>query len=234
MYFPYPGFFHKLSLADVFVVMDDAQYDKRFTNRNSILDPNGPTRLTVPINKKQKFSANMFVEINNEIPWSEYHWKKICMCYGRAKFFQAYKNYFENLFARQWRLLFDLDFETLKKVMSWLGIRIPVIRESEVRISGEGTQRLINVCKAIGADTYVSGTGGKNYMNEKLFERNNVRLEYQSYLQNHYPQRFTQYFVPNLSIIDMLFNMGPLSSRVIAESTISLKHDRPVLMPAVR
>ena len=95
MYFQYPGFFHKLSLADIFVIMDDVQYDKRFTNRNVILDPNGQTGLSVPINKKQKFLQNLMVEINNSIPWRDFHSKKIYMCYANAKFFWWFWNYFE-------------------------------------------------------------------------------------------------------------------------------------------
>ena len=216
MYFPYPGFFHKLSLADIFVIMDDVQYDKRFTNRNVILDPNGQTGLSVPINKKQKFLQNMMVEINNSIPWRDYHSKKIYMCYANAKFFGRYWNYFEELYKQEWHLLSDLDFETIKAVMNWLSLRIPIVRESELNVKGEGTERLINTCKAIGADTYVSGIGGRNYLDEKQFERNNLRLEYQNYSPTPYPQRFTKTFVPNLSIMDMLFNVGSLSSEVIS------------------
>ena len=76
-FFPYPGFFHKLGCADAFVIMDDVQYDKRFTNRNRILAPQGPMWLTVPIDKADKFSSNMTVEVNNALPWRVEHWKKI-------------------------------------------------------------------------------------------------------------------------------------------------------------
>lgn len=235
MYFPYPGFFHKLRLADVFVIMDDVQYDKRFTNRNFILDPNGPTRLTVPINKQQKFSQNMVVQINNALPWAEYHWTKIHMCYANAKFFRLYSDYFEKLYKRQWDLLFDLDFETVKKMMDWLNIRIPVIRESELNIGGEGTHRLINVCKSLGADTYISGRGGKNYMDEKLFESNHITLEYQNYKPIAYPQRFTKTFVPDLSTIDLLANMGPNAAEVLSsKQLVSADQIEPIPAEAVR
>ena len=221
MYFPYPGFFHKLAMSDVFVIMDDVQYDKRYTNRNVILDPHGPTRLTVPINKKDKFSANMSVEINNEMPWAEYHWKKMRMCYANAKYFNLYSDYFEDLYKRQWDMLFELDLETMKKVMEWLEIRIPIIKESELHVRGEGTRRLINVCKAIGADTYVSGRGGRNYLDEQLFESNSVKLEYQDYSPSPYAQRFTKTFIPDLSIIDMIANLGPSAQTLLKQSQIT-------------
>ena len=217
-YFPYAGFFHKLSLADVFVIMDDVQYDKRFTNRNRIISPNGEMWITVPINKDHKFSPNCMVEINNDLDWREMHLRKIFYSYSKTKFFHIYKNYFESLYSKDWNLLFELNFETIKQVIKWLGIKIDIVRESELKVSGESTQRLANVCKALGADTYVSGSGGTGYLDEKIFEKHNVRLEYQKYRCRPYLQHLSEQFIPNLSIIDMLANVGPGSLQLISES----------------
>jgi hypothetical protein len=213
-FFPYPGFFQKLSAADAFVIMDDVQYDKRFTNRNKILAPQGPIWLTVPIDKADKFSSNMTVEVNNAVPWRAEHWKKLTYSYKNSAFFHLYREYFEDLYGREHGLLFDLDLETTRAVMRWLDLDIPVVRESELGVTGEGTQRLVNVCRAMGADTYVSGVGGKNYMNEGLFREHGVTLQYQPYAPTPYPQRFVSEFVPNLSILDMLFNVGPESRKL--------------------
>ena len=207
-FFPYPGFFHKLSMADAFVVMDDVQYDKRFTNRNRILAPQGPTWLTVPIDKSDKFMPNADVEVNNSLSWRQEHWKKITYSYKNSKWFHLYREYLEALYQRPHDRLFDLNLETLQTVMKWLEIDIPVVRESRIGATGEGTQRLVNVCKAMGADVYVSGVGGKGYMEEKLFQENGIELRYQEYSPIPYPQRFAAEFVPNLSILDMLFNVG--------------------------
>ena len=223
-YLPYPGFFHKLSLGDIFVIMDDVQYDKRFTNRNRVIATNGWTWITVPINKKQKFSLNMEVEINNELPWKEIHWKKILYSYKNSKYFHLYKDYFEKLYKKEWDFLFDLDFELVKQVVNWLGIKIKIIRESELNIKGESTQRLIDVCKKVGADTYISGVGGKNYMDEKLFEKSNMKLIFQNYNHPQYPQRMSKSFIPDLSIIDMLSNVGHDSMKVISEE-IKLEYE---------
>lgn len=214
-FFPYPGFFHKLSIADVFVIMDDVQYDKRFTNRNKIMATQGWTWLTVPINKDHKFLPNMLVEINNELPWRQHHWKKIYHSYANAPFFHLYKSYFENLYEREWKFLFDIDFKTLKKTLEWLDIRIEIIKESELKVNGSATERLVNVCKSIGADTYVSGCGCAEYMDEKLYQKNGIKLEYQNYRSLPYKQHLSDSFIPNLSIIDLLFNVGPDSMRVI-------------------
>ena len=214
-YFPYPGFFHKLSMADVYVIMDDVQYDKRFTNRNRIIATNGATWITVTIKKGHKFLQNMQVEINNDLPWRENHWKKIWQSYANAPYFHLYKDSLESLYLKNWDFLFDLDFETLKMVTRWLGLKVEIVRESELNITGASTERLINACKSVGADTYISGPGGKNYLDEKLFQRSNLILVYQGYAATPYRQRLSKTFVQDLSIIDLLANMGPESRDVV-------------------
>ena len=214
-FFPYPGFFHKLSIVDTFVVMDDVQYDKRFTNRNQILAPQGPTWLTVPIEKADKFGPNLAVKVNNELPWREEHWKKLTYSYKNSPWFQLYGEYLSGLYQKRHDMLFDLDLETTAMVMKWLGIDIPIVRESQLGVTGEGTQRLVNVCKAMGAETYVSGPGGKNYIDQRSFDERGVKLEYQRYEPTPYPQRFVREFVPNLSILDLLFSVGQESRRLV-------------------
>jgi hypothetical protein len=216
-YFPYGGFFQKVSLSDLYVVMDDAQYDKRFTNRNRIIAPRGPIWISVPINKKQKFAPNSQVEINNEMAWKDLHWKRLQLSYNNSRFFHLYKDYFEQIYNRNWEMLIDLDLSTLKQVISWLGLKTKVILESELKVTTKSTERLVDVCKAVGADTYVAGTGSKNYMNESLFTRNNVLVEYQKWAPIRYRQHLASVngFIPNLSIIDMLANLGPDTLKVI-------------------
>ena len=190
--------------------MDNTQYDKRFTNRNKIIVPNGSTWISVPINKDHKFSPNNIVEINNNIDWRKEHWDKIWHSYSKSKFFHLYKDYFEKLYSQDWNYLFDLDFETLRKTIDWLGLNIKIIKESELNLKGEGTMRLINGCKSVGADTYITGSGlpGKKYMDESLFEENNIDIIHQNYKSVNYEQHFSKPFIPDLSIIDLLFNVG--------------------------
>jgi WbqC-like protein family len=217
-YLPYPGFFHKLTLADALIVMDDVQYDKRFTNRNKILAPQGPIWLTVPIDKSDKFGRNMDVKVNNSLSWREEHWKRMSYSYRNAKWFDSYSGFFEELYGSEYEFLCDLDMDITKRLMGWLGVHPKVFRESELNVRGNGTERLVNACKAVGADTYVSGRGGKNYMDEKMFAESGISLIYQSYMAKPYPQRFSTRFVPDLSVADMLFNVGPESAKLVAES----------------
>ena len=208
-YFPYFGLFHKINQADVFVVQDDVKFDERVTNRNKIISSTGYTRLNVPIVKGHKFFEIKDVKINNLILWRKIHWKKITSGYNNAEYFHLYKDYFEKLYEKEWEFLFELNFETLKKCIEWLGIKTEIIIESELNVNGTSTERLVNVCKAVGADTYLSGIVGKDYLNEALFEKNNINLKYKNYKSITYTQNLSKTFIPNLSIIDVLANNGP-------------------------
>ena len=216
-YFPYPGFFHKINQADVFVIQDDVKFENRVTNRNKIISSSGYTWINVPIKKGHKSLPIMDVKINNEIPWGKINLKKICAGYNKAKFFHLYKDYFENLFKKEWNSIFDLNFETIKQVLRWLDIKVEIVIESELRVSGQPTERLVKVCKKLGADTYISGIGGKRYLDEKLFEKNEITLKYQNYDPITYVQHTSKSFIPNLSIIDLLVNVGSESGKLLKE-----------------
>ncbi len=201
-------------------MMDNTQYDKKFTNRNKIKIPDGWSWLTVPINKEHKFLPNKLVEINNKENWKEMHWKKITRSYTNSKFFKKnYKSFFEEVYNKEWKFLFELNSELLRQIIDWLGLKIQIIKESELNINGNSTERLVNVCKELGAETYVSGVGGKEYMNEKLFQKNNIKIEYQKFQCPTYTQIFGGDFIPDLSIIDLLFNNGPKSLSILTEDT---------------
>ena len=217
-YFPYPGFFHKISQADVLVIQDDVQFDKKATNRNKIISSTGYTWINVPIKKGHQLLPIMDVKINNEIPWRRKNYKKICAGYNKAKFFHLYKDYFENLYKKEWENIFDLNFETIKQIIRWLDIKVKIVIESELGVSGQPTERLVNVCKKLGADTYISGIGGKKYLDEKSFEKNKIILKYQNYNAIRYIQHLSKSFIPNLSIIDLLANMGSESGKLLKES----------------
>ena len=217
-YFPYPGFFHKINQADVFVIQDDIKFVNKITNRNKIISSSGYTWINVPIKKGHQSLPIMDVKINNEIPWKKINFKKVCAGYNKAKFFHLYKDFFENLYKKEWNNIFDLNFETIKQVLIWLNIKTKIVIESELDVSGQHTERLVNVCKKLGADTYISGIGGKKYLDEKLFEKNKIILKYQNYAPIRYLQHTSKSFIPNLSIIDLLANVGSESGKLLKES----------------
>ena len=106
----------------------------------------------------------------------------------------------------------------MKKVFDWLDIKTEIILESELDVTGTSSKRLLNICKKLGADTYISGIGGKRYLDEKLFEKNKIILKYQNYNPIRYLQHSSKSFIPDLSIIDLLANMGSKSGKLLKEN----------------
>ncbi len=202
-------------MVDVLVVMDATQYDKRFTNRNRILDTHGEVWLTVPIHKEDRFSPNRVVRINEEIPWRADHWRKIMVSYANAKYFNLYKEELKEFYDTLWVNLLDLDLGATRKAMEWSGIDIPIVLESELPVYSTGSRRLIDICESIGADTYISGRGGFEYLDVDLFKDNGVAVEFQEYSASPYPQRFATEFVPDMSVLDLIANVGPDSAELV-------------------
>jgi len=220
-YFPYPGFFQKVSISDVYVVLDKAQFQFDITNRNKIITPDGSwTRISVPIKKGQKFFEIRNVEINNDLPWAEENWNLIHKSYNESPFFDLYKVFLDSLYKKNWNLILDLNLQILKKIFDWLDIKTEIVLESELNITSTSSERLLDICKKLGADTYISGIGGKRYLDEKLFEKNKITLKYQSYDPITYVQHISKSFIPNLSIIDLLFNEGTDRSQEILKNSI--------------
>ncbi len=207
-YLPYPGFFHKVSHSDVLIVQDVTKFDERFSNRNKIISSTEWTWLTVPIKKNHKDYLLKDVQIFNDLKWNKVHRKKLESAYNKSNFFNKYNTDLNLILEQKWEMLLELNMTIIKKINDWLKIKTKIIYESELGIEGEATNRLINICKAVNADVYLSGDMGHDYLNEELFKQNEIELRYQNYTPKQYNQILSREFIPNLSIIDMLSNIG--------------------------
>ena len=207
-YLPYPGFFHKVNHSDVLIVQDVTKFDERFSNRNRIISSTEWTWLTVPIKKNHKDFLIKDVQIFNDLKWNRIHKKKIESAYNKSDFFNKYKTDLNSILEQKWEMLLELNMTLMKKIFDWLEIKTKIIYESELGVSGKATDRLINICKSLNADIYLSGDMGHDYLNEELFKQNEIELQYQNYKPKHYNQILSKEFIPNLSIIDMLSNIG--------------------------
>jgi len=205
---PYPGFFHKVSHSDVLIVQDVTKFDERFSNRNKIISSTEWTWLTVPIKKNHKDYLLKDVQIFNDLKWNKIHRKKLESAYNKSNFFNKYKTDLNLILEQKWEMLLELNMAIIKKIFDWLKIKTKIIYESELGIEGEATNRLINICKVVNADVYLSGDMGHDYLNEELFKQNEIELKYQNYTPKQYDQILSREFIPNLSIIDMLSNIG--------------------------
>jgi len=194
--------------SDSFVFLDNVEYTRSFINRNKIKTPNGWMWLTLPVKKDHRVQSKINqVEIDNSRNWKMEHWKSIQRNYGKAEYFNQFKDFFENIFSKEWTKLSDMNIFIIKKLSKFLGIERKFFEASKLNVSGKGTELLINICKAVGATGYFSGQGSKNYMDDIKFKKQNIKLTYQEIKHPQHKQRFGK-FIPNLSFIDILFNEG--------------------------
>jgi hypothetical protein len=209
-YMPGLRFFAKMKACDLFVYMDDVQYEKReFQNRNKIRAGSGWQYLTVPVMVKGRFSQNISaVEINPTCEWRPEHLRAITTNYARAKYFKTYLPPLESLYAKQYPLLGEAALATITFLKDAFGIKTPVRFSSEFKVTSVSTQRLVDLCKAAGADEYHSGAGARDYLDEKLFRESKIKLSWQDFKIKPYPQVF-EGFEPNMSALDLLLNCGP-------------------------
>lgn len=221
-YIPWLGYFDKIRKSDCFVFLDRVQYKEReFQNRNKILTRAGWIWLTVPVISKglgrQLISG---VEIDNSAGWGREHSLSIKSAYGRAEFWPLHAPFFEDLYARQWKKLAELNVHIIEYLMKTLAITTPVRFEAELGICGTKTDRIIEICAKLKADTYLSGAGGRDYLEEDKFTKAGIKLEYQDFVHPVYRQQFMKTkedFQPHMSALDLIFNEGPSSGDILGK-----------------
>jgi len=208
-YLPWLGFFDQMRRADTFVYYDDVQYDAHgWRNRNRIKTQNGPMWLTVPVRHRGQGSPKILdVDIDNRTPWPRKHLMSLRQAYARAPFADRCLPALEELLHRKWERLVDLDIACAALLAEWLGVRRRVERSSALGIGGDRSERLVNICRHVGASQYLSGDAARSYLDVPLFERHGVRVEWQQYVHPTYPQLHGE-FVPYLSALDLVLNCG--------------------------
>lgn len=218
-YLPWIGFFHKLSLCDGIVLLDHVQYEKNGpTNRNQIKGVNGALRLTVPVRMKGRFGqAVKDVEIDPAGGWGERHWKTMSQAYARAPYFLEHAPWFEALYARAWERLAPLNEEIIRYLAGAFGLSPRIWRSSELPAEGTKSEMLAGLCRAVGADGCLTGTGSKDYLDPAVFTAAGIRHEFHAFRHPVYPQGRGA-FVSHLSAVDLLFHAGPGAREVLSGS----------------
>ena len=219
-FLPWLGFFSKIIHSDMFVVGDHVQYrNKGFQNRNRIKTPNGAQWLSVPIIHDWGQAINKVQILDREqngIFWSNLHLRTLQVNYGKAPYYDNYIGTFEKIYKRGHKLLADINMEFLKAVFEILGIDVQMKKTSEMNLTKSKTELIVEICQTLGADAYLSGLKGAEYMDMNLLEKNRIKIVYNHYEHPTYAQQYTKLgFLSNLSVIDLIFNEGPKSPEII-------------------
>jgi len=209
-YIPWKGYFDLINMVDEFILYDDVKYSRGdWRNRNKIKTPQGLKWLTIPVEVKGKYFQKINETKISEKGWGKKHWNSIKQNYSKAKYFKEYKDIFEDLFLNCNEVyLSQINFKFINVINEILGIKTKIRWSSEFDLVDGKSERLLGICKDCNADIYLSGPAAKGYLDEELFKREGIKVEWMDY--NGYPE-YEQLYPPfehGVTILDLIFNEG--------------------------
>jgi len=216
-YLPWSGLFQKALRADLLVLLDNVQFPRgqSWVNRNRIKGPADVIWMTVPVRKKGRgLQIIREVEIYHERDWWRKHLLTLRHSYGHAPYFEEHSGFFEEVFAREWKRLLDLNVTVLSYLKDSLGLETEFKLASSLGVSGRGTQLLVELCEMSEATAYVTSRAARKYIDRSAFKRRGIEILFNDFRRPIYPQLWGP-FIPNLSAVDLLFNCGEKSLSIL-------------------
>ena len=225
MFFPWVGMFEQVRLADVFVHYSDVPFSKgSFVNRVQVKTAQGVVWMTVPLLNQRLGQSICEVRINYQKDWCHKHRELLRQAYARTPYQKDMLKIVDSVYSEQHATLDELSKASIAAVCGYLGFdksrRFVDIQQLD--ISGNRSQRVLDTVLALDGDTYTTGLGARNYLDHKLFEAANVRVNYMDYRKTPYPQIHGE-FTPYVSILDLITNTGGDSGDYINSETIYWK-----------
>jgi len=215
-YLPWLGFFELICNCELFVLLDDVQYTKKdWRSRNRIRTKDGWRWLSVPVSTKGK--RNQLISealINPSVDWRKNHLKTIEINYHKARFFSSYFHFFERLYLTDWKYILDLDVEIINWLTGVLNIKTPIIKSSSLNTPGHKDDKIINICKALGATELYDSKAARGILNLAKFVDEKIGVKFQDYQHPVYKQVYEP-FIPYMSVIDLIFQHGPKSLHIL-------------------
>jgi hypothetical protein len=215
-YLPWKGYFDLIHDADLFIFLDDVQYTKNsWRNRNRLKGPNGPVWLTIPVGAS--ISRRICDVPLPDSSWAQVHWRTIRSIYEASPFFGDYAPFLRNLYeSPEFSTLSALNQFLIRTIaVDFFSARTRFVNSIDISTDGTSQDRVLNLLKAVGATTYISGPAGKAYLDENRFRDAGIELKWKDY--SGYPEYSQAYppFEHSVSIIDLLFCAGPDAYRYI-------------------
>lgn len=209
-YLPWIGYLAMIDRVDSFVFLDNVAFDDRsWQQRNYIRTSDDKLMLTVPVLKKGR--RGQFIRDVEVVPdgaFPEGHLRSIQNAYAKAPFFDAYAPTLFEVMRRERSRLCEMTISIIHWLMEAFGITTPTMCASAMNVTGAKADLLVDICRSLGADRYLSAPGSRGYIEESdAFQKAGVNVEYHLYEHPKYRQVGSS-FVPYLGSIDLLFNEG--------------------------
>lgn len=209
MFFPWSGMLEQVKLSNSFVFYDDVQYTRGFFNRVQIKTASGRNWITVPLQDWHQGQLINEVKIDNRIKWKQSHIGLLKQAYADAPFRKEMIDIVEDIFIRNYVTLDELAIASCMALIKYFRLdnERQFYKSSELNIPGVSTQRLVDICRSLGAKTYLTGHGAKNYLEHECFEKVSIQVKYIDYGLKQYPQ-MNGSFIPYVSSLDLIANCG--------------------------
>ena len=209
-YLPWIPYFKKILLSDVFVFLDYVQYQKNgIINRNQLKNSNGKFWLTVPVLNPMKKKISE-VEIDNNSNWKKKHLSSIKNNYLKSSNYNFFTKYINPIFNKNNKNISDFNIELIKIIVDkFFKKDIKFVRQKNIQTKKKSTDLIIEICKELQATHYISGLGGKNYLDLNKFSNNDIGIEFvENTLPNKYNQQYQKIgFIPDISALDFILNV---------------------------
>ncbi len=212
---PYLGFFQRLLMCRHFILLDDVQFISRgWQHRDRIKAQKGPTWLTLSLRKGDRYRHIREVELGDDPEWIDNNLNLVRACYRKAAHFNEIFPRLEAIYHAGHHRMIDFNRAVLDLAMEYFEIAVPTSLASEYGINKSKTARLVALVQAAQGDTYLSGTGSRDYLDEEMFRAAGMQVIWQDFKHPLYPQLHGD-FEPMLSCLDVLFNCGRDAAKVL-------------------
>jgi hypothetical protein len=208
VYLPGIIFFNKVALSDIFMFVGHCQLTRKsWHSRNRIRLGDRELWLSIPIKTAGQYGQAINDAEFVDVSWKRKHLGSIRQAYLKAPFYDCYYPKLERMLLQPWENLGDLNIAFIRLIASWLEIDTPLVDGRAYTITGEKTEMLISMCRAVNADRYLSNEGSIVYVDEERLADCGIQHCWQKFEHPSYDQGGV--FMPNMSVIDLLFRSGP-------------------------
>jgi hypothetical protein len=208
-HFPWLGFFDKMKLADLFVILDHVQFTKNnFQNRNRIRNKlNDVNWLTIPVEDKSASQKSIStIGISKNIEWQKLYLEKVRHFYVGTRHFNDIFPHLQEIIQSKDFTLFEINMKIIQFIREYLNITTPMISSSSLFLGEKKSEMIVEICNKLRANIYISGMGGKQYLNQDLFIAEKIEVIYRN-ADNLLP--YCTFDQTIMSSLDTIMRFGP-------------------------
>ncbi|MBA3664213.1 MAG: WbqC family protein [Bacteroidetes bacterium] len=222
-FFPWLGFFDKINKANIFVYLNHVENNPRtaiYTKRTKIIVNGQEHWLTCNLKSEpgKVFLPIDNMKIDNPARLRDKHIKTFELSYKKAPYFEETFGIIQEFYNHPSDLISDRNIFTIDLICKKLSIDVQKVKSSDLNIQTASNQLLIDTVSKIGGSIYMPGGGAAGYQEDQMFKDNKIGLHFQDFKHPVYSQFNTAKFIPGLSILDCLMNIGISETEILLKS----------------